>query len=123
MLDVVNAEFHHPHLLLEFRVHLSKLQLLIARGLVEVHNAMRVLNGDIADVANRGITVVTKVLHDSFLLEFMSAVHRASKHVFVITKFEFSQAHGAVAVTSRNDIMCTEAFLAHKGVTRETEGT
>lgn len=28
-----------------------------------------------------------------------------------------------MAVTSRNDIMCTEAFLAHKGVTRETEST
>ena len=28
-----------------------------------------------------------------------------------------------MAVTSRNDIVCTEAFLAHKGVTRETEST
>ena len=53
----------------------------------------------------------------------MGAVHRASKHVFVITLFELSQAHGAVAVTSRNDIMCTEAFVAHEGVTRETEST
>ena len=78
MFDVVNAEFHHPHLLLEFRVHLSILELLFARSLVEVDNAMRVLNGDIADVANRGIAVITKVLHDSFLLEFMATMHRAS---------------------------------------------
>lgn len=84
---------------------------------------MRVLNGDIADVADRRIAVITEVLHDSFLLEFVGTEHRPPKQIFVIPWLELSQAHGAVAVTSRYDIMCIEAFIAHKCVTREAEGT
>ena len=111
------------YLLLELRVHLSKLQLLIASSLVEVDNAMRVLNGDIAYVADRSITVITEILNCTLLLEFVSTEHRTSKHVLVISWLELSQAHSAVAVTSRNDIVRTEAFIAHKSVTREAEGT
>ena len=121
MLHVVNTEFHHSNLVFEFRVHVSKLQFLLARGLVKVNNPMSVLNGDIAYVADAGIAVITKVLDDSFLFEFMGAQHRPSKQIFVVSRLKLSEVHSAMRVTPRNNIVCVEAFLAHKCVTRKAE--
>ena len=82
---------------------------------------MSVLDGDIAYVAHTRVAVITKVLYDSFLLELMGAEHRSSKQIFVIPHLELSKTHCAMRVTSCNDIVCVEAFIAHKGVTRKAK--